>query len=69
MTTYVLSIMQNLKNVELYYYLDSELDAERLVPAWRVEIADTLYYFHLYTGDVLYSEKTAAPKLVEVSRR
>lgn len=69
MTTYVLSIMQNLKNVELYYYLDSALDAERLVPAWRVEIADTLYYFHLYTGHVLYLEKTATPKLVEVSRR
>jgi hypothetical protein len=69
MTTYVLSIMQSLNNVELTYYLDSELDEERLIPAWKLEIADTLYYFHLYTGDVLLTEKIGEPKEVTLSRK
>lgn len=69
MTTYVLSIMQNLKNVELYYYLDSDLDDERLIPSWRVEIGNTRYYFHVYTGDVLLVEKIIKPVGLEVTRR
>lgn len=69
MSTYVLSIMQDLKNVELYYYLDPELDDERLIPSWRVDIGNTRYYFHVYTGDVLSAEKIEKPKAVEVTRR
>lgn len=69
MTTYVLSIMQSLNNVGLSYYLDSELDDERLIPAWRLEIADTLYYFHLYTGDVLLTKKIGEPKEISLSRK
>lgn len=69
MTTYVLSIMQSLNNVELTYYLDSELDEERLIPAWRLEIANTLYYFHLYTGDVLLTKKIGEPKEISLSRK
>jgi len=69
MTTYVLRIMQSLRNVELTYYLDSELDNERLIPAWRLDIADTRYYFHVYTGDVLQVEKIGEPKEISLSRR
>ncbi|MBN2898712.1 MAG: hypothetical protein JXO44_08050 [Clostridia bacterium] len=69
MSTYVLGIMQSLKNVELTYYLDSTLDDERLIPAWSLEIADTLYYFHLYTGDILMMEKIGVPEEVALSRK
>ncbi len=69
MNTYVLSIMQNLNNVELYYYLDSELDDERLIPSWRVDISNTRYYFHVYTGDVLSAEKIIKTKAIELTRR
>lgn len=57
MSTYVLSIMENLKRVNLYYYLDSDLDDDKLIPTWRLEIANTVYYFHVYTGDVLSVQK------------
>lgn len=69
MTTYVLSIMQNLRNVELNYYLDPELDDERLIPAWHLEIGNTRYYFHVYTGDILLSEKIVVSKETEISKR
>ena len=69
MSTYVLSIMQSLNNVELYYYLDSALDDERLIPAWRLEIANTMYYFHVYTGDILMTEKIEKTQPMEISKR
>jgi len=69
MSTYVLSIMQSLNNVELYYYLDSALDDERLIPAWRLEIANTMYYFHVYTGDILMTEKIVKTQPMEISKR
>jgi hypothetical protein len=69
MTTYVLEIMQSLRNVELTYYLDEELDNERLIPAWRLDIAETRYYFHVYTGDILLVKKIGQPEEISLSRR
>lgn len=54
---YVYKFLQEIKDIDLVYFLDPKLNGTEMVPVWKIEIDNTLYCFSLYEGTPLSVEK------------
>jgi len=50
---YVYQILQNVKNIELKYYLMSNDNYDHLIPVWRLKIGQIVYYINIYDGEII----------------
>ncbi|MGB3368742.1 MAG: hypothetical protein WBA54_14700, partial [Acidaminobacteraceae bacterium] len=54
---YVYKFLQEIKDIDLAYFLDPKSNSAEMVPVWKIEIDNTLYCFSLYDGTPLSVEK------------
>jgi hypothetical protein len=54
---YGYEILQDIKDIDLVYFLDPNSDSSEVEPAWKIAINETLYCFSLYEGTPLSVEK------------
>ncbi len=47
--------MQNIKGVEIKYYLKAADGEEKLVPVWELEIGKWTYFINIYDGVIVSS--------------
>jgi len=52
---YIYEVLQNIKALELKYYLKSVDDDEKLVPVWKFEIGNWIYFINIYDGIIVSS--------------
>lgn len=54
---YVYKFLQEIKEVDMVYFLDPKSNEAEMIPVWKIEIDNTLYCFSLYEGTPLSVEK------------
>ena len=52
---YIYEILQNIKGVEIKYYLKAADGEEKLVPVWELEIGKWTYFINIYDGVIVSS--------------
>ncbi len=52
---YVYEVLQNIKTLEIKYYLKNIDNEEKLVPVWKFEIGNRIYFINIYDGIIVSS--------------
>jgi hypothetical protein len=52
---YIYEILQNIKTLEIKYYLKNIDSEEKLVPVWKLEIGEWIYFINIYDGLIVSS--------------
>lgn len=63
--TYVFEILNAISAYDFEYFVDIDKRSNSIIPAWRIQIADTVYHIDIYDGVLLGVEKEVPRGLEE----
>jgi hypothetical protein len=55
--TYVFEILNSISSYDFEYFMDVDKRSNSIIPAWRIQIVDTIYHIDIYDGVLLGIEK------------